>query len=110
LRVDGSSPFWDATGARFLPRALSTGSRRAPGAGAAGLGDLMPRLPFYGDLLADDARDVIGRPHPSAAPVYNDLRANGMVTLDHHDLTTAGPLLASRGFMASPSWPVPIAS
>ncbi len=89
-KPDGTSPFWDAVGAKFFRMdyraadALSAGDHRF-------IADLMPRYPIYADLLPSDARRVIGMPHPDAEPAFAMLKSQGFRFNNVVDIFDAGP-------------------
>ncbi len=87
---EGRSPFWDAVGAKFfrmdyrVADALSAKDHRF-------IADLMPRYPIYADLLPEEARAVIGRPHPNAEPAFAMLKSQGFRFNQVVDIFDAGP-------------------
>lgn len=89
---EGESPFWDAVGDKFFQLdyqnadVLSARDHRF-------ISDLMPRYPIYADLLPAAARDVIGKPHPDAAPARRMLEAQRFRFNDVVDIFDAGPCM-----------------
>nr|WP_047169166.1 arginine N-succinyltransferase [Sphingomonas sp. Y57] len=88
---DGRSPFWDAVGARFFRMDFATADRVSALRGADFIADLLPRHPVYIDLLPDEARAVIGRPHEASAPALAMLRREGFRFEGYVDVFDAGP-------------------
>lgn len=85
------SPFWEAVGRRFFNLDFLTADRMSAMMGNAFIADLIPRHPIYIDLLPDDARDVIGRPHDGSAPAMAMLMAEGFRFDEMVDVFDAGP-------------------
>lgn len=88
--AEGRSPFWDAVGARFFKMDY----RKADVMSARDhrfIADLMPRYPIYADLLAAEARAVIGKPHPDAQPALALLKSQGFHFNNVIDIFDAGP-------------------
>lgn len=65
--ADGSSPFWDAIGARFFGMDFEEADRLSAVQGAGFIADLMPKQPIYTALLPEAARAAIGRAHAVSA-------------------------------------------
>lgn len=91
------SPFWDAVGSVFFaPNAFEDLDVMT------GLGDkdfiaeLMPEHPIYLDLLSDEVRAAVGRPHPESVGAVRLLTEQGFVQSDQVDIFDAGPILACR--------------
>lgn len=87
---EGRSPFWDAVGAKFFRMDYRTADARSA-RDHRFIADLMPRYPIYADLLPDEARAVIGRPHPDAEPAKAMLEAQGFHFNNVVDIFDAGP-------------------
>lgn len=89
---EGRSPFWDAVGAKFFridyqkADLMSARDHRF-------IADLMPRYPIYADLLPAEARAVIGKPHPDAAPARRMLEAQRFRFNNVVDIFDAGPCM-----------------
>ncbi|MBI1361989.1 MAG: arginine N-succinyltransferase [Alphaproteobacteria bacterium] len=87
---EGRSPFWEAVGAKFFRMDY----RRADTLSAREnrfIADLMPRYPIYADLLPEEARRVIARPHPGAEPALALLKSQGFHYNNVVDIFDAGP-------------------
>lgn len=86
----GRSPFWEAVGRKFfrmdyrIADAMSARDHRF-------ISDLMPRYPIYADLLPDDARAVIARPHRDAEAAVAMLKSQGFRYHQVVDIFDAGP-------------------
>ncbi len=89
---EGRSPFWDAVGAKFFridyqkADVMSARDHRF-------IADLMPRYPIYADLLPGEARAVIGKPHPDAAPARRMLESQRFRFNNVVDIFDAGPCM-----------------
>lgn len=87
----GRNPFWDAVGARFFNMDFATADRLSAVRGSDFIGEMLPRHPIYVDLLPQDAREVIGRPHRDSAPAMAMLSAEGFRYEGYVDVFDAGP-------------------
>lgn len=88
--AEGRSPFWDAVGAKFFRMDY----RKADARSARDhrfIADLMPRYPIYADLLPEEARACIARPHPDAEPALAMLKSQGFHYNNVVDIFDAGP-------------------
>jgi arginine N-succinyltransferase len=88
--AEGRSPFWDAVGAKFFLMDY----RKADARSARDhrfIADLMPRYPIYADLLPEEARSVIAKPHPDAEPALAMLKSQGFHYNNVVDIFDAGP-------------------
>lgn len=85
------SPFWDAVGARFFNMDFSTADRVSAQRGSDFIAELMPKHPIYVDLLPQEARSVIGKPHRDSAPALAMLRREGFRFEGYVDVFDAGP-------------------
>lgn len=88
---DGRSPFWDAVGARFFHMDFATADRLSAVEGAEFIAELMPTHPIYADMLPEDARRAIGRPHESSAIAMAMLLEEGFRHEQLVDVFDAGP-------------------
>jgi arginine N-succinyltransferase len=86
----GRSPFWEAVGRRFFTLELDTADVLS-GREFRFIADLLPSYPIYIDLLPDEARSVIGRPHDGARPAMAMLEAEGFRDHGYVDVFDAGP-------------------
>jgi arginine N-succinyltransferase len=88
--AQGRSPFWDAVGAKFFRMDYRTADTRSA-RDHRFIADLMPRYPIYADLLPEEARSVIAKPHPDAQPAMALLLAQGFHFNNVVDIFDAGP-------------------
>lgn len=89
---DGQSPFWNALAAKFFDMSFEEADRRSAH-DFRFIADLMPKFPIYTDLLPEDAREILGKPHKQSAPAMNMLKAEGFTFQNCIDIFDAGPSL-----------------
>ncbi|NNU16970.1 arginine N-succinyltransferase [Parvularcula sp. ZS-1/3] len=87
---DGESHFWDAVASKFFHMSFQEADVRSAH-DFRFIADLMPKFPIYTELLADEAREVIGKPHPHSAPAMNMLQNEGFRYTNCVDIFDAGP-------------------
>lgn len=87
--ADGSSPFWDAVGAKFYGLDLQTADLRS-GYDFRFIADLLPPFPIFIDLLPEEAQEVIGRANRGSEPAAAMLRKQGFRNNDYVDIFDAG--------------------
>ena len=61
----GHAPFWDALAGKFFGMSFPEADEFNAVHGTQFIADLMPRSPIYLALLTEEAKAVIGQPHPS---------------------------------------------
>ncbi|MGE0409543.1 MAG: arginine N-succinyltransferase [Amphiplicatus sp.] len=93
---DGAQPFWNAVGRRFFEMDFEAADAANAANGNQFIQDMMPRYPIYVDLMAEDARACIGRPHESAEPALKMLKEEGFAFNNYIDVFDGGPLLDAR--------------
>ena len=96
LDDDGSSPFWDAVGAKFFGMAFADADRFNGVHGNQFIADLMPKHPIYTALLPETARAVIGQPHPKGRAALAMLMAEGFRYDNYVDIFDGGPTVTAR--------------
>lgn len=87
----GENPFWNAVGARFFSMDFATADRLSATRGADFIAELLPKHPIYIELLPEEARAVIGKPHPNSMPAMALLRGEGFRYEGYVDVFDAGP-------------------
>ena len=90
---DGGQPFWNAVGRRFFEMDFEEADAANAAHGNQFIEDMMPRYPVYAELMPEDARDCLGKPHDSALPAYRMLLDEGFVYNDYIDVFDGGPLV-----------------
>lgn len=99
---DGRSPFWNAVGQRFFDLDFSAADRLSALEGSRFIQELMPKHPIYLQLLTEEARDCVGRPHASSAAAMDLLLREGFRYEGYVDVFDAGPQVhARRGEIAT---------
>ncbi|MBI1339561.1 arginine N-succinyltransferase [bacterium] len=86
----GRSPFWEAVGRKFFRMDYRVADAKSA-RDHRFIADLMPRYPIYADLLPDDARAVIAKPHRDAEAAVVMLKAQGFRYHQVVDIFDAGP-------------------
>lgn len=89
----GNSPFWDHVGAHFFHMPFSRADQLTLSTDKQFIADLMPRSPIYVQLLAQEAKAVIGLPHSSTVPAMNILLKEGFRYNNYVDIFDAGPTI-----------------
>ncbi|MFN7176258.1 MAG: arginine N-succinyltransferase [Thermaurantiacus sp.] len=87
----GNAPFWDAIAGRFFGMSFAEADRFNSLHGNQFIADLMPKYPVYVALLADDARAVIGQPHPAGRAALALLEKEGFGFHGYVDIFDGGP-------------------
>ena len=89
----GNSPFWDHVGHHFFHMSFAEADRLTISTNKQFIADLMPRHPFYVELLDPTAQAVIGKPHTSSIPAMNILLREGFHYNNYVDIFDAGPTI-----------------
>lgn len=87
---DGTSPFWDAVASKFFQMDFDEADRRSFH-DFRFIADLMPKFPIYTELLSQEVRDILGKPHQQSAPAMNMLLNEGFAFTNCIDIFDAGP-------------------
>jgi arginine N-succinyltransferase len=87
----GNSPFWDALAGRFFDMTFPEADEFNAMHGTKFIADLMPRTPIYVALLEDDAKSVMGQPHPTGRAALRMLEAEGFTFDRYIDIFDGGP-------------------
>lgn len=74
---DGTVPFWDGLGTHFFPMTFEEADRRCALGQKAFIASLFPDHPIYVPLLAETAREAIGRVHRDTEPALRMLERQG---------------------------------
>ena len=91
LNDQGQSPLWENLGRQFFGIDFQEAVNTVALKGTQFISDLMPKYPIYIDLLPQEARDVIGKPHDSSAPALHMLKKEGFQFAGYVDLFDGGP-------------------
>lgn len=102
LGPDDRSPFWEHLGRKFFNMPFAEADFISAVEGPQFISDLMPRHPVYLELLPEEARAVVGRPHDDAVPAVKLLEREGFRYENIIDVFDGGPVLhCPRGDVAS---------
>ena len=96
--VDGeeTSPFWEAIGRQFFRMDFDEADEINGVGNSQFIADLMPKFPIYTALLPEEARDVIGKAHDSAAPAKRLLEKEGFHFSGAVDIFDGGPTMEAH--------------
>ncbi len=92
----GGSPFWDAIGGKFFGMSFQEADDFNAVHGNQFIADLMPKHPVYTALLSDEARRVVGLPHPSGRAAMRMLESEGFSYDGYVDIFDGGPTMLAR--------------
>ncbi len=92
----GGSPFWDAIGGKFFGMSFQEADEFNAVHGTQFIADLMPKHPVYTALLSDEARKVIGLPHPNGRAAMRMLENEGFSYEGYVDIFDGGPTMLAR--------------
>ena len=92
----GGSPFWDGVAGRFFGMNFQEADYFNAINGNQFIADLMPKHPVYVAMLDDDARSVIGVPHPTGRAAMRMLENEGFHYDGYVDIFDGGPTMVAR--------------
>lgn len=92
----GHAPFWDALAGKFFGMSFPEADEFNAVHGTKFIADLMPRSPVYVALLTEEAKSVIGQPHPSGRAALRMLEHEGFVFDRYIDIFDGGPTVTAR--------------
>ncbi|MCR2833251.1 arginine N-succinyltransferase [Parerythrobacter lacustris] len=92
----GGSPFWDGVAGRFFGMTFQEADYFNAINGNQFIADLMPKHPVYVAMLNDDARSVIGLPHPTGRAAMTMLENEGFSYDGYVDIFDGGPTMLAR--------------
>ena len=92
----GGSPFWDAIGGKFFGMSFQNADEFNAIHGNQFIADLMPKHPVYVAMLPEEARRVIGLPHPSGRAAMRMLENEGFAYECYVDIFDGGPTMTAR--------------
>ena len=92
----GGSPFWDGVAGRFFGMGFQDADYFNAINGNQFIADLMPKHPVYVAMLDDDARAVIGVPHPSGRAAMKMLENEGFRFDGYLDIFDGGPTMVAQ--------------
>ena len=92
----GGSPFWDGVAGRFFGMNFQDADYFNAINGNQFIADLMPKHPVYIAMLSEDARSVIGIPHPTGRAAMWMLEDEGFRSEGYVDIFDGGPTMVAR--------------
>jgi arginine N-succinyltransferase len=92
----GGSPFWDGVAGRFFGMNFQAADEFNATHGNQFIADLMPKHPVYTAMLSEQARAVIGLPHPSGRAAMRMLENEGFAFENYVDIFDGGPTMTAR--------------
>jgi arginine N-succinyltransferase len=92
----GGSPFWDGVAGRFFGMGFAEADYFNAINGNQFIADLMPKHPVYVSMLSEDARSVIGVPHPTGRAAMRMLENEGFRYEGYVDIFDGGPTVIAR--------------
>ena len=92
----GGSPFWDAIGGKFFGMSFQEADEFNAIHGNQFIADLMPKHPVYIAMLGEEARKVIGLPHPSGRAAMRMLENEGFSYQGYVDIFDGGPTMLAQ--------------
>jgi arginine N-succinyltransferase len=92
----GGSPFWDGVAGRFFGMNFQDADEFNATHGNQFIADLMPKHPVYIAMLPENAKSVIGVPHPSGRAAMRMLENEGFVWEKFIDIFDGGPTMTVR--------------
>jgi len=92
----GGSPFWDGVAGRFFGMGFQDADYFNAINGNQFIADLMPKHPVYVAMLDEDARAVIGVPHPSGRAAMRMLENEGFRFDGYLDIFDGGPTMVAQ--------------
>ncbi|WP_073973211.1 arginine N-succinyltransferase [Erythrobacter donghaensis] len=92
----GGSPFWEGVAGRFFGMSFQDADYFNAINGNQFIADLMPKHPVYVAMLSEDARSVIGVPHPTGRAAMRMLEDEGFRAEGYVDIFDGGPTMVAR--------------
>jgi arginine N-succinyltransferase len=92
----GDSPFWDNVAGRFFGMTFQEADYFNALNGNQFIADLMPRHPVYVAMLDEEARKVIGKPHPTGRAAMRMLENEGFRYDGYVDIFDGGPTMIAQ--------------
>lgn len=92
----GGSPFWDGVAGKFFGMSFQEADEFNALHGNQFIADLMPKHPVYVAMLPENARAVIGLPHPKGRAAMRMLENEGFAFENYIDIFDGGPTMTAR--------------
>lgn len=91
----GNAPFWDSLAGKFFDMNFPEADHFNAMHGTKFIADLMPRFPIYVSLLSEQARSVLGQPHPTGRAALRMLEEEGFTYDRYVDIFDGGPTVTA---------------
>ncbi len=91
----GGSPFWDGLAGKFFGMSFQEADQFNAVHGNQFIADLMPKHPIYIAMLPENARAVMGMPHPTGRAAMRMLESEGFAHEGYIDIFDGGPSMAA---------------
>jgi len=92
----GGSPFWDGVAGRFFGMSFAEADYFNAINGNQFIADLMPKHPVYVAMLDEEAKKVIGMPHPTGRAAMRMLENEGFRYDGYVDIFDGGPSMVAH--------------
>ena len=92
----GGSPFWDGVAGRFFGMSFQEADYFNAINGNQFIADLMPKHPVYVAMLDDEAKKVIGLPHPTGRAAMRMLEQENFRYEGYVDIFDGGPSMVTH--------------
>ena len=92
----GGSPFWDGVAGRFFGMGFQEADYFNAINGNQFIADLMPKHPVYVAMLDEEAKKVIGLPHPTGRAAMRMLEKEGFSYEGYVDIFDGGPTMLAK--------------
>ncbi|MEM8726489.1 MAG: arginine N-succinyltransferase [Pseudomonadota bacterium] len=92
----GGSPFWDGVAGRFFGMGFQEADYFNAINGNQFIADLMPKHPVYVAMLDEEAKKVIGLPHPTGRAAMRMLEKEGFAYEGYVDIFDGGPTMLAK--------------
>ena len=92
----GGSPFWDGVAGRFFGMGFQEADYFNAINGNQFIADLMPKHPVYVAMLDEEAKKVIGLPHPTGRAAMRMLEKENFAYEGYVDIFDGGPTMLAR--------------
>lgn len=92
----GGSPFWDGVAGRFFGMTFQEADYFNAINGNQFIADLMPKHPVYVAMLDEEAKKVIGIPHPTGRAAMRMLENEDFSFEGYVDIFDGGPTMTAR--------------
>ena len=92
----GGSPFWDGVAGRFFGMSFQEADYFNAINGNQFIADLMPKHPVYVAMLSEEAKRVIGLPHPTGRAAMKMLEGENFRYEGYVDIFDGGPTMLAR--------------